>query len=425
MANNTIQVFEYEKLKLSDETISDTNLKTLQNHYGDKGIPYYTLIHNGIRFNNYVGVIQVNDLTIEILPKIDKIEKVTKDEWRTHLIKLLHYTGEIDVDATEFSNLKTNKLTLLELYFAMFVKECDYLLHRGLVKKYRKEEGNLYTLKGGLQFGKNISQNLVHAERFYTKHIVYDKQHLLHQILMECMYLIQKISSSGNIHSSINKLLLNFPEQNRIKISDNTFAKIVINRKTEPYTKAINIAKMILLNYHPDINIGSNSVLALFFDMNLLWEKYVAKVLRTHLPIEYTIGTQNKRLFWASDVVPDANIKPDILILKNGKVERILDTKWKLPYDKRPSDEDLKQMFSYNLIFNATESWLLYPNDKSYLNEGAFVDKHGNCGMLLITVLNKGELNHYKLYIEIATLLRLLPISEEKVLAGVILEISN
>jgi 5-methylcytosine-specific restriction enzyme subunit McrC len=396
-------------LKLSNYTISETCLKTLQSHYGDKGVPYYNLIHNGISFNNYVGVLQVNDITIEVLPKIDKLDA----DWKSILVKLLHYTGEIEVDATEFSNLKMNKHSLLELYFSLFVKECEYLLHRGLIKKYRKNEGNLYALKGSLQFGKNISQNLVHAERFYTKHTVYDKQHLLHQILVEAMYVIQKVSNSSNIHTSINKLLLNFPEQDRLKVTENTFSKIQFDRKTEPYKKAINIAKMILLNYHPDINKGDNNVLALFFDMNLLWEKYVAKVLRTYLPNEFEIKTQNKRLFWESKDVPSANIKPDILVLKNGKVEKILDTKWKLPYDNRPSDDDLKQMFSYNKIFEGTESWLLYPNDENICKKGTFTKEHGSCGMMLITALFKSELNHYELAMQIIRELELVPMYEE------------
>jgi 5-methylcytosine-specific restriction enzyme subunit McrC len=395
--NKPIQVFEFDKLKVGDEenNISATHLKTLQNHYGEQGVPYYALIHNGIRFNNYVGVLQINDVTIEILPKIDKLETA---DWKNILIKLLHYTGEIEVDATEMASLKMNKLSLLELYFSMFVKECEYLLHRGLVKKYRKTEGNLYALKGSLQFNKNISQNLIHAERFYTKHTVYDKQHLLHQILLVAMYVISTISNSSNIHSAIAKLILNFPEQDRLKITEHTFSKVKLDRKTEPYKKAINIAKMILLNYHPDINKGSNNVLALFFDMNLLWEKYVAKVLRTYLPNEFTIATQNRALFWQSDIVAGANIKPDILIKKNDEVIAILDTKWKLPYDNRPEDEDLKQMFSYNKIFKGTQSWLVYPNDVEDKKDGVFVDGHGGCGMMMVSVLENGELNHEGLY---------------------------
>ncbi len=39
----------------------------------------------------------------------------------------------------------------------------------------------------------------------------------------------------------------------------------------------------------------------------------------------------------------------------------MLDTKWKVLKAAQPSDEDLKQMFTYNHYFDATHGILLYP----------------------------------------------------------------
>jgi 5-methylcytosine-specific restriction enzyme subunit McrC len=39
----------------------------------------------------------------------------------------------------------------------------------------------------------------------------------------------------------------------------------------------------------------------------------------------------------------------------------VLDTKWKIPKDGHPADEDLKQMFTYNLHLGARHSLLIYP----------------------------------------------------------------
>jgi hypothetical protein len=39
----------------------------------------------------------------------------------------------------------------------------------------------------------------------------------------------------------------------------------------------------------------------------------------------------------------------------------VLDTKWKVPKDGQPADDDLKQMFTYNLHFGARRSLLIYP----------------------------------------------------------------
>ena len=39
----------------------------------------------------------------------------------------------------------------------------------------------------------------------------------------------------------------------------------------------------------------------------------------------------------------------------------ILDTKWKVPEDGQPADEDLKQMYAYNLHLGGRRSILVYP----------------------------------------------------------------
>ena len=71
-SNNHITVFEHESLKLNSGKINELQLKSLQEFYGEKGSPYFSLIHNGIKFNEHVGVIQVGPTIIEILPKIDQ-----------------------------------------------------------------------------------------------------------------------------------------------------------------------------------------------------------------------------------------------------------------------------------------------------------------------------------------------------------------
>ena len=58
----------------------------------------------------------------------------------------------------------------------MYIQEINKLLHIGLVKKYRKETNNVKALKGKLEFAGNIRKNLVHKERFYTTHQVYNKE---------------------------------------------------------------------------------------------------------------------------------------------------------------------------------------------------------------------------------------------------------
>lgn len=362
-----ITVFEHERIKLDQEIngckFDEPKLLALQKYYGEKGVPYYSLIHKGVQFNEYVGVIQVGDLLIEVLPKADKVTHSESEDkkWRNMLIDLMRAVGSFDIRVTSNSHLKIKPNTILDLYIEMFINEVEYLLHAGLIKQYRKKEGNVNALKGNLLFGKHIQTNLTHQERFYVRHNTYDIEHQFHFILYTAIKFIKHINSNVSLNSRIGALLLFFPEIQTVKVTEETFNKLVYNRKSEGYRKAIEIAKLLLLQYHPDVSKGRNNVLALMFDMNVLWEQFVFVSLRKHLK-EYSVTAQTSKYFWLPENGYRSKIRPDILIHSNNEYF-VLDTKWKNLNGYNPSPADLKQMYVYHEYYGAKKVALIYPGE--------------------------------------------------------------
>ncbi|MEA3447420.1 MAG: restriction endonuclease, partial [Bacteroidota bacterium] len=213
-------------------------------------------------------------------------------------------------------------------------------------------------------------KNLVHKERFYIKHSVYDKHHLLHQILYKTILLLKEVNYTFTLGSKINGLLLLFPEMSDINVNEAVFSKIRYNRKTKEYKKAIEISRLLLLNYHPDLSNGRNDVLALMFDMNLLWEEFVLVSLRKNK--ELNVKGQRKKYFWKPDGGRKRTIRPDIKLSHEEK-NYIIDTKWKL-VERKPSMDDIRQMYVYHQYFDAEKVALLYPGKKDYIS-GNYVDK--------------------------------------------------
>jgi len=390
-----IQVFEHEKLTLTPDSIerfiTQKQLDKLLDFNDKNKNNYFTPIRQGVKFNQYVGVIQIGNLTIEILPKADK--KGFEDEnrtnvWRKVLLKMLSLSGNISVDAVSETNLKKRNNSLLDLYFERFVKETESLLRKGLIKKYRNKTGNLTVLKGRLDFSKNIQKNLVHKEKFYTHHQHYDFQHLLNQILIKALRVLSSISTNQGLRDKIDKLLFNFPEIKEVEITKSSFDRIVIHRKSEKYSEAIQIAKMIILNYSPDLSKGQENMLALLFDMNKLWENYIYKILKRTEDDNYKIDYHKSKKFWNTRYV-----EPDIVIKYKKDTTYIIDTKWKLISDVHPSLEDLKQMYVYNKYWKAPKSMLLYPKHQNKADGtfGTFADgiKNTECKVGFISVLNK------------------------------------
>ncbi len=103
-----------------------------------------------------MGVIQIGGLTIEILPKADNSDNTLL--WRDVLLHMLKVCKLIQVDNVSETHLKKRHNSVLEAYYDIYLNEIDYLIKRGLIKKYRKNQSNQLSLKGKLLFSQNIQK---------------------------------------------------------------------------------------------------------------------------------------------------------------------------------------------------------------------------------------------------------------------------
>jgi 5-methylcytosine-specific restriction enzyme subunit McrC len=355
-----IRVFEYQNLYVEGHKngqLTEKQFNALVKYNQKHDSRFFTVIFRGIKFKQYVGVIQVGNLTIEVLPKADRdsFDEDNKDKWQKVLLDMLKACRLIKINESSKANLLLRHKTLLDLYINSFLSEVEKLTHEGLVKSYRQKQSNRKVLAGQINFLKQISINLIHKERFYVKHQTYDRDHLLHQVLQEALLIIPSVSSHPGFGSRIKRLESYFIDVKRRTISKSLIESITYSRKTEHYRPAIKLAKLLLLNYNPDIKGGSNNVLAILFDMNVLFEEYVFRQIRRAAPERVKVSRQAKEDFWETQTV-----RPDIVIQK-GDVAYVLDTKWKVLWKTKPSDSDLKQMYVYHHYFKAKKTFLVYP----------------------------------------------------------------
>lgn len=350
-----IQVFEYETLRYNDSGKFrrhhfDAMVKFNELHQNK----YFTVVHRGIRFCNYVGVIQAGSLVIEILPKADKNSSSDKNLWQSVLLNMLTVCKRIQVESISEAKLKKRYNSILDAYWDLYLNEIERLIKRGLIKRYRKKQSNQYALKGKLVFSKNIQYNAAHGERFYCEHQVYDKTHLLHSILYKGLLIVDTLIDSHR-KDRVKRLLHEFDKFEKMNIKKEHFDKIIINRKNSDYKRALDIAKIIILNYSPSLSSGKDNLLTLLFDMNKLWEEYIYRILHKYKEDSDEVFFQNSKQFWKNK-----SIRPDIVVKTNNKTF-VIDTKWKIIEDNNPSDNDLKQMFAYSLHWEAQKTLLLYP----------------------------------------------------------------
>ncbi len=127
------------------------------------------------------------------------------------------------------------------------------------------------------------------------------------------------------------------------------------DRSVQHYDDLLDMCGVLLEGSH-SLCSGNHVSISIFFDMNILYEKYVAHWIRRNYP-EASVSAQDRgmKLFGNFD------LRPDIVVRANGRTY-ILDTKWKNIGEAGVSREDAYQMHAYMSEYKGcSEAFLLYP----------------------------------------------------------------
>ena len=357
MKSRELKLFEHETLRVgTDESdLKENEFEALCRFYEENDKRYFSLEPRKIKFKHYVGVLQVGNLTIEVLPKVEKSDK-DFSKWHDALVKMLKFTRRIRSYPTSESALSISPQNLLDLYFKQYMVEVDKLFKEGLRKQYRYKEGNLNKLKGRIVFNSHIKQNIVNKHKTYCKYQTFDFDHDIHSAIKRALLITRDITKSIGLNAKAKKILLSFPDEVRDSISITKLNRIKLDRTTKRYKGALALASLIIKSYCPVFTAGRISVLAFMFDMNHLFEEFVFRIIKKGFVSSKNIevSRRNKK-FWENKL-----IRPDIVV-ESFKRNIVLDTKWKIPPNGIPSDDDLKQIYVYNNYFESPVSYLLYP----------------------------------------------------------------
>lgn len=328
-----------------------------------------------LKAQNYVGVIQTQNLSIEILPKIYNGEN--KDKVRTIFIEMLKVVLNINEIQINQANLSVTKnKNIYEMFIAMFVKSIDILIHKGIKSSYILEDSNQHFLKGKLKFNEHIKHNVVHKEKFYVEFDEYMPNRVENKLLKSTIqFLLKKTKDYLNKKALKQQLLIfdnvHYSHNHKIDIS-----KINLHRGMEYYELPLKFAKIFLEHNSFTSLRGKENVFALLFPMEKLFEEYMEYVLKNskNLGIKEVLVNGGKNEYLLSNKTCSmARLQPDYLLKMLDNKDIIVDAKWKiLTVNENNSKDcttinissnDIYQIFSYLHFYDSQETaYLFVPN---------------------------------------------------------------
>lgn len=351
--DNEITVSEYRDLCLY-----------LKKNIGNKSIVYD---YNKIKFINYVGIIKVKNLIVDILPKISLSNDIIKD--REMLMFMLSKCNKLSVDIKELLNSNILNNSLLDILAKVFSKKLLNELQKGLYREYVSKEEALSMIKGKILISKSIKENTINKNKMNCKYDEFTEDNLFNAILKRAINVILFSIKNNDVKKELNIINNIFNDISDIYISNNIILNYKLNRMNNRFLECFTLAKLILLNSSMDKSLGKENGFSILFEMNYLYEEYIGVLLKEVFNnTNISINTQEKSRYLLWNTLKERNeiaLKPDIVIYKDNKPKVIIDTKWKsssINNREIYSQSDIYQMYAYITTYTECEECiLLYP----------------------------------------------------------------
>ncbi len=330
-----------------------------------------------IQVKNYVGVILTpSGEHIEILPKTGRKISTSEDaeiESRELLLRMLQHLGTFRHIVTNQASVSGKQMPLLEVFVSEFLQSVNRLVKKGLKSDYVRQVENLNFHKGKLLVSKQVRHNVVNRHKFYVEYDEYLTNRPANRLIKTALEKITRVTRFATNQKLLQELKFAFvdiPCSKSIKYDINA---LKLDRSMQDYHEPIDWAKLVLEGVSPLSMKGEHNALSLLFPMEMVFESYVASVLRSQLNdgSELTTQARSKHLV-THDGRNRFQLKPDLLITKPDQSMIVLDTKWKLldldAHHYGLSQADLYQMFAYGhkYLNGVGELYLIYPAHETF-----------------------------------------------------------
>lgn len=339
---------------------------------------YFKPSFSGLKARQYCGILNIEGEDYYILPKIAK-----EGEHNLNIfIYMLMYTYDINLSNEQLASSKNeNHETIFEAFIQLFAKNLLKEFTKGIYKEYISYQDNLNTLRGKYLINENLKYNFT-KNKIYCEYDEFSSSNTLNQFFLYAIkILLRYVKNKKSL--KMCELALDEVEYKHMDIHQLKISFIRLNNRFKHH---FEFAMLLLQKFIPIFEKDKQSF-AFLFDMNELFEKFIAKIFKS---VDSTTQIQKEARF--GNLV----LKPDIITN-----DLIIDTKYKKVKNKDDLNRDDKyQMFVYGINFEIKNTMLLYPKHLKDINENLNLGKEDKLIKLMMRSIDLDFDGGYEGFIE-------------------------
>lgn len=325
-----------------------------------------------LRARGVVGVIAAADCQLEILPKIAASgeQDAAPENLRRRLVHMLSVARDLRIDAQNSASLGWQRDTLLEILIRIFCNKMTEAVRHGIPRRYIAHTDDLPALRGRLNVTRQFSVLAAQPQHLACEYDELSADIDLNRVMKAAISKLSRVATAADNLRSLRELSFAYADITDVASSALRWERITLDRTNDRWRELLSLAELLLGDRHQTTNSGASGGHALLFEMNVLFEEYVTKLLKRGLagtPFTATSqGGQRDCLFEGQQ--GRFRTRPDIIIRHHGDVVMVIDTKWKRI---TPRIEDAKQgigqgdvyqLMAYSQLYECDQVMLLYPH---------------------------------------------------------------
>lgn len=326
----------------------------------------------GLRARGVVGVISTPGCQLEILPKIESAddEGVTNATLRHRLIHMLAVVYDLPIELGALTQLGWQRDTVLEILIRLFAGKLADAVRQGMPRQYLEHEDDLPALRARLDVTRQFSTLAISPQKLACRFDDLSPNIALNQIMKATVNKLTRLTQATDNQRKLRELGFVYADVADVPPKALRWDSVTLDRTNQRWRDLLSLAQLFLSNRHQQTSSGKNDGHAILFQMNVLFEKYIARLLTRALAgTELRASTQGglRDCLYESDI-GRFRTRPDIIIRKNDQIVLIIDTKWKrmTPRIDDPkqgvSQSDVYQMMAYGQLYRCQNIMLLYPH---------------------------------------------------------------
>lgn len=299
-----------------------------------------------LRARAHIGTFFAPGLELRVAPKCDT----------RNVLAMLGWAHELADIAPELSH-HAHADDVREFLIAMLAHALEDLTRGGLRRGYVAHEDDLPALRGSLDLPRHLARGPAVRPTLPCRFEDYTADLPANQAIRHTLAHIGGVAEPA-LDRRLRRLRGSFDQFSRRRFRPNDFDAFTYDRLTARYRPIHRLCRLILEAVGADDHHGAHAMGSFVVDMNVLFERFVARWIDAHLPRGWTLSAQHPVQL---DQAGAKRLRADLVLLRGDERRLVADTKFRVAGGK-PKDDEIYQVLAYARALRLHHAVLLYPD---------------------------------------------------------------